>query len=199
MKQMLAAFAVLCVAGCTTLVYEAKYDIDLSAVTRRESSSEVKSFPAVRGHVFEDDFIKVTWTPFEKQLGLILVNKTNSSESVLWDQVSYEGPDGKPGRVIHEGVDAANRDAPMPPSVVAPGATLLDLIEPIAHLSAVTGQKSDRPLIPFASGTSEGEVRSRMARGTIKVLLPIVTNGTTREYLFRLSVKGTVFVAGWSS
>src|SRR6266849_8812689 len=109
MKRALALYAVvLSATACTTLVYDARYDIDLSAVARRERAGEVKRFIDVHGHTFEDEFIKVTWTPFETQLGLILVNKTDSSQSVLWDEISYLGPDGKSDRVMHEGVEVAN-------------------------------------------------------------------------------------------
>lgn len=201
MKRMLIVSALIYATACTTLVYEARYDVSLSAVQRRDAAGEVKRFDDVHGHAFEDEFIRVTWTPFETQLGLIVVNKTNSTQYVLWDQVSYEGTDGKPERVVHEGVDAANPAAPMPPRAVAPGATLLELLEPRSHLPVATVERRryDAPLIGLTHGTSEGEVRSRMVRGRIKVLLPIAANGTTREYLFEFSVKGTVVLAGWAS
>jgi hypothetical protein len=201
MKRKLILSAMICATACTTLVYDARYDISLSAVTRRDGAGEVKKFVHLHGHSFEDEFLRVTWTPFETQLGVILVNKTNSTQSVLWDRVSYQGADGKPERVVHEGVDAANSAAPMPPTLVAPGATLLELLEPRSHLPVATVERRryDAPLIGLTHGTSKGEVRSRMVRGTIKVLLPIAANGTTREYLFEFSVNGTVVPAGWSS
>ena len=89
----------------------------------------------------------------------------------------------------------------MPPTVVIPGGTLLELIEPTAHIywSTVYGRYDHRPLVGFTHGTSEAEVQSRMVHGTIKVLLPIETNGTIREYLFQFSVKGSVVPGGWAS
>jgi hypothetical protein len=201
MKRTIVMYALICTAACTTLVYDARYDVSLSEVGRRDGAGEVKKFVHLHGHSFEDEYIRVTWTPFETQLGLILVNKTDSTQLVLWDQVSYQGTDGKPERVIHEGVDATNPVASMPPTAVAPGATLLELLEPRSHLPAATVERRryDAPLIGVTNGTSEGEVRSRMVRGTIKVLLPIAANGTTREYFFDFSVNGTVVLAGWAS
>jgi len=160
----------------------------------------VKRFTDVRGHTFEDEFIRITWNPFETQLGLILANKTNSSQRVIWDEISYVGPEGRSDRVIHEGVKIADRDVSMPPTVVIPGGTLLDLIEPVGHIESRTRDgRYDKPLIGSTSGTTEAEVRSKMVHGTIRVLLPIETNGTIREYLFQFSVRGTVVLEGWSS
>jgi len=181
---IVAAF--LFAAACTTLVYTARYDLALSSVERRERGGETRRFSGLQGHVFEDEFVKITWTPFETQLGLNLTNKTPFSQRVLWDEVTYIGPDGRADRVVHEGS-------------LAGGGTLLDLIEPRAHVGARIGGTRDAPLVGYARGTSEGEVRSKMVHGTIKVLLPIETNGTIREYSFQFAVKGSVVLEGWSS
>jgi hypothetical protein len=198
MERTLALIAVVLFAtACTTLVYTARYDIGLSAVEQRERGGELKRFTDVRGHTFEDELVRVTWTPFDTQLGLILVNKTDSSQRVIWDDIRYAGPDGKSDRVIHEGVKIADRGLSMPPTVVIRGGTLLDLIEPIGHIDGYG--KNDRPLIGSTSGATEAEVRSKMVHGTIKVVLPIEVNGTIRVYSFQFSVGGDVVLRGWSS
>jgi hypothetical protein len=176
--------------ACTTLVYTARYDLALSSVERHERGGETRRFTGLQGRVFEDEVVKITWTPFETQLGLILTNKTRFSQRVLWDEVTYIGPDGRADRVVHES---------RPPSVVAGGGTLLDLLEPRAHTGARIGGTRDAPLVGYSRGTSEGEVRSKMVRGTIKVLLPIETNGSVREYLYEFAVRGRVVLEGWSS
>ena len=198
MERTLALMAVVLFAtACTTLVYTARYDIGLSAVERRESGGERKQFTDVHGHTFEDEFVRITWTPLDTQLGLILVNKTDSSQRVIWDDIRYAGPDGKSDRVIHEGINIADRGLSMPPTVVIRGRTLLDLIEPTGHIDGYG--KYDRPLIGSTSGGTEAEVRSKMVHGTIKVVLPIEVNGTIREYLFQFSVGGDVVLSGWAS
>jgi len=193
----------LSTTACTTLVYDARYDIDLSAVARRERGGDTKRFGDVRGHVFEDEFIKITWTPFDTQLGMILVNKSDSAQSVLWDEISYLGPDGKSDRVVHNGIEVAGAAVRMPPTVVAPHDTLLDLIEPTRHISlaryGVAGGRRDMPLIGVTHGTSAAKVQSQMVHGTIQLLVPIAANGTIHEYLFQFSVKGTVAPSGWAS
>jgi hypothetical protein len=132
MERTLALTAVVLFAtACTTLVYTARYDIGLSAVERRERGGELKRFADVHGHTFEDELVRITWTPLETQLGLILVNKTDSSQRVIWDDIRYTGPDGKSDRVIHEGVKIADRGVSVPPTVVIRGGTLLELIEPL--------------------------------------------------------------------
>jgi len=201
MERTLALIAVVLVAtACTTLVYTARYDIGLSAVERRERGDELKRFPDVHGHTFEDELVKITWTPLDTQLGLILVNKTDASQRVIWDDVRYVGPDGKFDRVIHEGVKPADRSLSMPPTVVIGRSTLLELIEPTGHIDSHPGRDNyDRPLIGSTSGGTEAEVRSKMVHGTIKVVLPIEVNGTIREYLFQFSVGGEVVLSGWSS
>jgi len=185
---IVAAFLVA--AACTTLVYTARYDLALSSVERHERGGETQRFTGLQGHVFEDEFVKITWTPFETQLGLVLTNKTQFSQRVLWDEIKYVGPDGRVDRVVHES---------RPPSAVAGGGTLLDLLEPTAHIGARIGGTRDAPLVGYSRGTSKAEVRSRMVHGTIKVLLPIETNGSVREYLFQFAVRGSVVLEGWSS
>ena len=224
MKRRLPLIAVILFAtACTeTLVYTARYDIGLSNVERHQRGGEVKRFADVHGHAFEDEFIKVTWSPFETQLGLILKNKMDSPQRVVWDHVRYVGPDGKPDRVIHEGVKIEdlgrfrsngakgpifpydlNPDASMPPTVVVGGGTLLDLIEPTGHIywSTITLSPglNHKALIGYESETTERKVRSKMVHGTIKVLLPIEMDGTIREYLFQFSITGDVVVTGWAS
>jgi hypothetical protein len=194
-RAIIAAF--LFAAGCTTLVYTVRYDLSLSSVERHERGGETARFTALQGHVFEDELVKITWTPFETQLGLILTNKTQSSQRVLWEEITYTGPEGRADRVVHEGI--AHPSAPMPPSIVAGGGTLLDLLEPTAHIGSRFGGTRDAPLIGYTRGTSEGEVRSKMVHGTIKFLLPIETNGSVREYLFQFAVRGSVVLEGWSS
>jgi hypothetical protein len=102
--------------------------------------------------------------------------------------------------VVHEGVNVADRGVSMPPTAVMRGDTLLDLIEPIGHIDSRPGYATyDRPLIGSTRGATEAEVRSKMVHGTIKVVLPIEMNGTTREYVFVFSVGGSVVLSGWSS
>jgi hypothetical protein len=201
MERTLALIAVVLLAtACTTLVYTARYDIGLSAVERGQRGGDVKRFTDVHGHTFEDELVRITWTPLDSQLGLILVNKTDSSQRVIWDEVTYAGPDGKSDRVIHEGVNNADRGASMPPTEIIRGGTLLDLIEPVGHIESRMGSvRSDRPLIGSTSGSTEREVRSNMVHGTIKVLLPIESNGTIHEYTFQFSVGGSVVLSGWAS
>jgi hypothetical protein len=203
-RKTAAIALVLFATGCTSLVYTARYDIGLSLVERRQRGGETKRFTDVHGHTFEDEFVKVTWTPFDSQLGLILTNKTDSSARIIWDEVIYAGPDKRSDHVIHEGVDITDRLMSMPPTVVMSGATMLDLIEPTRHIQpatvyGVSHEPSHAPLIGFTSGSTESEVRSKMVHGTIKVLLPIDANGAVREYLFQFSVKGSVVLTGWSS
>ena len=179
-RSMTLIVMLVVITGCTTRVYTAHYDIDLLTVARQESGGEARRFTNLHGHTFEDEFIRITWTPFETQLGMILVNKTTAPERVIWKEVAYIDPNGRSDKVIHEGVNPS----------VAPGDTLLDLLEP-------TGRGA--PLIGFTRGTSAGAVRAKMVHGNIEVLLPVEINGLTRNYRFRFGVKGNVVMSGWSS
>ncbi|HEX7139751.1 MAG TPA: hypothetical protein VF219_18005 [Vicinamibacterales bacterium] len=183
------SFGLLLLAGigCTTPVYVARYDIELSSVTRADGGVESARFTDLHGHTFQDDVIKTTWTPYDKQLGLILTNNTDHIQRVLWPQVRYVDATGKAERVVHEGT-----------TEIEPRKTILELIEPAGHLPAGSNRQ-EAPLIAYTYGYSERDVRSKMTRGTITVLLPIEGDGLTREYTFRFSVTGTVVRRGWSS
>jgi len=187
------------VAGCTTLVYQAVYDVDVSSVERRKAG-EVKSFNDVHGHTFEDEYVRVTWTPTQTNLGVLLVNKTDSLQRVAWDEIIYIGPDGKSDHIVHQSADLG---AAMPPTSVAPGSTLRDFLEPARHTywrsMGGPGHPYDAPLIANTFGPSEANVRSKMVHGTLTVLLPIAMNDTTREYVFHFVIKGGVILRGYSS
>jgi hypothetical protein len=186
---------VLAVTACTTLVYHALYDVDLTTARRQLRGEPAQRLDA-NGHRFDDGSIRIIWTPTELQLGMVLVNKTNSPLRVLWDEVRFIGPDGKVDRVVHE-AGTAQGATPLP-AFVAAGATLLDFIEPASHVRSLITH-GDAPLIGSTSGSSEAEVRSKMIRGTMEVVLPIEINGAVREYIFTMKIRGSVALSGWAS
>lgn len=137
-------------------------------------------------NVFEDDRIRIAWQPGVSQLGFALINKTDSSVRVLWDDASYVDVQGRTDRVMHQGIKFADRSASMPPTSIMHGATLDDVIAPVSNVywrqgygGGDVGGWQSRPLLTAAPA----------ANSTIKVLLPIESNGKVTEYVFIFGVR----------
>lgn len=70
-----------------------------------------------------------------EQIGFTLFNKTSSPMRVIWDECAFIDQAGRSHRVIHEGIRFIERDRPMAPAIVPPGAQLVDLFYPASYIT----------------------------------------------------------------
>jgi len=136
---------------------------------------------------FSDDRLTVNWQFNGSSVGLILTNKSDATLRVIWDDAAYIH-NGATGRVMHKGVKYIDRDQPQPPTAVAKGATLDDLLVPTDKvqywsgigwvtlpLFHVGGVIADQPLAERAQNFKGDKVQ---------ILLPIESAGAVHDYLF---------------
>lgn len=193
MRVHLLVIPLLLVFGCATgtSIPTRFYQYTLDLVERQERGSERESSLPSGPNEFEDDLIRITWTPGVTQLEFALTNKTDSSLRVLWDDASYVSPDGTADRIMHRGVKFTGRSASMPPTLVVYGSTLEDLIAPVSNVSwregfsrHDTGGWESKPLLTPGYDT-----------GSVKVLLPLESEGRIYEYIFNFDVAATTVTA----
>lgn len=68
-------------------------------------------------------------------VGFTLISMSDKALRIIWDECSFIEPTGESKRVIHLGADIAQRDRPMPPTLVPPRTTLKDLVQPTDRIS----------------------------------------------------------------
>ena len=79
---------------------------------------------------FEDDTIKILWSPLPEQFGFDLTNKSSDFMEVIWDQCSFVDQKGQTHKVFHIGVKYINKNESQPPSSVPPETNLSDMVVP---------------------------------------------------------------------
>lgn len=159
------------------------HELTLSEIERQPRGGVRQTFRPTSPNAFEDETLRIGWEPGESQLGFILTNKTDASMRILWDDASFVNTSGRGDRVMHQGVKFADRSASMPPTLIVHGATLDDLVAPASNVfwregyGSEGGNWASKPLL---SGAAES--------GSVKVLLPVESNGAVTEYLFAFNV-----------
>ena len=143
------------------------------------------------GMSYIDDMIAVDWSYiYRAKLNFKLKNKTTSTIRIKWDDAVYVNASGSIDRVMHAGVKYINRNESQPPSSIPAGAYIDDAVIPTSVISFV-------PYVGWIEGNLFGvSMDSREAKKqlentygkTVKVLLPIESNGIITDYEFSFTV-----------
>jgi hypothetical protein len=187
LQLVLVASMLAVQVGCAT---NAIGGLDLNKVDRPAEltsvcAGEIKAPDGSIRSTFEDDLLRIEWSGSSQafllttssSIGFVLQNKSNSTLKINWDGASFVDASGESRRVMHSGVKFMTRDEPQPPSVIAKGGTLTDSITPT---DAVVYGSEGWGTISFLDKKSIGR--------TVKVLLPIESDGKTYDYLFEFTV-----------
>ena len=197
---------VLVLSGCMN-AYVARYDIGLIEVERPANALErygeaeiVRSDSAgVVNYMFSDSLISVLWIPGGEQLNFVLQNKSSHSIKIVWDEAAFVHPSGLSSRVMHSGVRYIERNAPQPPSVVARGGSIVDLVVPTDNVYYVEGRYGGwRTHGLFQPHRASSSAKLATAKENIgkkaQVLLPIEIEGIVNEYTFSFEVQDVEIV-----
>lgn len=190
-------FTAVLLSGCGTM-YVASYDVGLDAVERPSDATQRYGPPeitradsaGVAKYQFSDSLITVTWLVLPQKIGFILENKADHSIKIIWDEAAFVDPNGLSMRVMHAGVSYADRNSPQPPTVVAKGGRISDVVHPTDYVDFIYGNWREMPIFaPYSAMTIEALEPARDHVGkTIQILLPIEIEGVTNEYTFTFKV-----------
>lgn len=86
-----------------------------------------------KGYVYKDSTILISFSLSETQIGFILQNLTKKPMFIDWDQSALILNESTE-RCIHSGIKYNEKDNAMPKSVIAPNASLKDLLLPASHV-----------------------------------------------------------------
>jgi hypothetical protein len=188
MKRLRTLLPLLLFCACATPSQPAAprtvpYEVVLAGVEHQPRGGARQHHATSGANTFEDERIRIVWTPEASQLGFELTNKTDASMRVLWDDASFVDIHGRGDRVMHQGVKFADRATSMPPTLIVHGATLDDLVAPVTNVywREDAGGWASKPLVAEGmkvTGTQQ-----------VRVLLPLESAGTVHEYLFDFAVR----------
>ena len=169
------------------------YDIELIEVERpkdveeRYGESEIVTLEDENGgtkYSFEDESIKIFWTPTYKQFWFLITNKTNHSMKIVWDDSTFVYVDNVNHKIAHSGMTYADRYASHPPSVIAKGTTITDFVFPADNIYYRNGWK-EHPIFPILG---EENIRNKFAGKIVQVMLPLQIREVVNEYIFTFKI-----------
>lgn len=145
------------------------------------------------GMSYQDSIIQIKWTYTSTAFEFTLLNKTNKSLKVNWEESAYIDENGESNRVFHKGIKFEDRSQAQPTTVVIRGSVLSDLVAPVDKVHYASGQYGGwytRPLFEVNSWTTSGAkaMEDKIRGKTVSILLPIVYEGRTREFIFNFKI-----------
>lgn len=200
MKKLLQILA-LSFSLCGCAMYSGYYNVGLSKVVNPGSNkkdfgkmkiTDLSSKSSLK-YCYEDSVLNITWdiTPF--QINFKMLNKTDHSIKIIWDESTFVDIDGNSSKIIHAGVRYLDRNNSQPPSIVASHSYLDDLVQPSKNIfmgSIYSGWKQ-LPILPNASYDKDEliSMTNKYTGKQMKVVLPIQIENTTNEYEFDFDIR----------
>ena len=139
---------------------------------------------------YEDDEIYLKAVFDNNVIDFNLVNKSNGTVRVLWDNGAYIDEIGASHRILHSSVKVVDKEKEQIPSVIAKGSQFSDNIFVSDYADIQGGALVYKPLLGYNSFRKQDEAEARLSsiKGTtVKLLLPIEIAGEMREYIFSFS------------
>ena len=184
-------------------VHKGSYDMKLQKVERTKNSennygeSKIVNFKeeGKSKYSYEDQMIKIVWTPVSTQFGFILDNKTNHSIKIIWDEAVYIDENGSSERVMHSGVKYSESTNPQIPTIIIKNGNVSDILIPVDNIYYVSGKYggwNTQPLFTdWAYSPEELYIVTQEYIGkSVKILLPLKIEGVVNEYIFTFKFEG---------
>ena len=180
----------LIMVGCAVPIY----DVGLSEVerpadaTKRYGEHKIVSFEEGEEtkYRFEDEMVEMVLFVDKKKISFSLLNKTKHSIQIVWDESVYIDQNGRRNRVMHQGVKYINKSQPQPPSIVARGATIEDVVIPADNVHLVGSSWRVYPLLPYSS--EDATDAKNLIGEKLQVLLALQIQGVVNEYIFSFTI-----------
>lgn len=196
MKTKIPLVVVFACAACAPQ-YQATYDLSLAAVERPETARQQYGAQVLvnvnedSAYRFEDELVRVVWTPTATNLGVRIENKTSHTIRVIWDNAAFVDKDGESQRVMHSGVRYIERDQPQPPSVIVRGGHIEDVIIPTEYVRPSSSLGWDEmSFFPITGSVAKADsTLAEYVGRRVQVLLPLEIQGVQNDYIFSFDIK----------
>ena len=173
--------------ACAIAMPPTEYDMPLVAVNRptdvenRWGPYELQLVDT--SYTYEDQLMQVAFVPSDGTFWFRLQNKSEHSIQLVWDEMAYVGPSGLSSGVASGETRMMDVGQSRPPSVVPPGASLVDLAIPTTHL--VRGLYGHTILDFVPADSSAGGYEGK----EIRLTFPVRVRETVNEYTFVFTLK----------
>lgn len=209
MKRIFQFFVIvpllmLLLVSCGSVM--ALYDVGLSSVESPENAKEqfgetkiVKiTEDKLDKYRYEDKYISITWYYLTTQLEFELVNKSDFTLKINWDDVSYVDYNGNVSRIMHKGVKYSEREQSQGSINIPKNGRLFDIIVPTSNVYLSQGfyvptEWKHTAIFPCYY-KNKSEMKKDVANGTwigrtVRVLFPIEIEGVKNDYTFEFRVE----------
>lgn len=223
MKKLILSIAVgsLLMASCTSVRYQAHYEVKLSEVKKSEKgvptqiSSSLDTLKGTKSNCYSDSTIRVCFTPTSKDIHFEMTNLTDQNLKLVWDE-SMITTVGSQSKVMHDGVKFIDRNQYQQPSIIYPNQTFKDMFTPTENVywrdgvysqyGSTPGGWEQKPLLldkNYINGGTEvldsakfvDYVTSMKNGGKIQINMPIIVDDTKRkDYRFDFKIADGVIV-----
>lgn len=197
--------------GCATMnTMSAKYTIELQKVEKPKEPKKQYNEKTIEvleenKYIYEDDLIKITLFPSANDILFTIINKTDYSLKIIWDEASYIDPINLNHKIIHKGVKYINKNQSQPPSIISSKGNLMDRIissDNVFFISGRYGGWRELPFLPINANYNDTpesfNKKVKLFEGrTIKLLLPIRIQDITTEYTFVFNIKSVEIGKSW--
>jgi hypothetical protein len=116
----------------------------------------------------------------EDGISFSLTNKLDAPIQIDWNATSYVDTTNEAQRVMHSGVKFIDRDKPMVPTTIPPGAAAKDIMIPISNVNYSSGAGAGWRTRALFGDWIYGHVPMKPG-GTFSVLLALVVDGKTQH------------------
>lgn len=190
--------------GCASQQNLVSYDVGLTQVESPANAkvqygeTKIISFTetgdkneSITKYSYEDDYITIVWYVTYSQFNFTLINKTNYTIKINWDDISYVDYKGQTGRVMHAGIKYTDRNNSQPHSLIPRGASLKDMLLPTenVYFSQNIGWR-EYSLIPnsISDPSKIDIIASQYVGKTLSILMPIYIENVQNDYMFTFNI-----------
>jgi len=167
--------------------YYLKYDISLWKVEKPSMAKEKAGNSQIISNIYEDEFINISWAIDPIAIAFTLLNKTDHSLKIIWDEAVFVDAIGGNHRIFHSGVRYIDRNAPQSPSIIVRKGQLTDTIYPTDYVH-FSDEWEEEPILPHSESGGDPELLLEEGKlyigSTLQILLPLEINGKINEYIF---------------
>jgi len=147
---------------------------------------------------FEDEKIKIIWTPTPSRFLFIITNKTQDTIMIAWKKAAYIDENGSVKKVMHSAMVFAEKDGSHLSTAVASDSSVSGFILPTDNVYWVSGDMAGwrkKPLFPYYNRTSAEDlmVEAKEYQGkSVQVLLPFDVQNSIYNYRFTFKISDVV-------
>ena len=147
---------------------------------------------------FEDEKIKIIWTPTPSRFLFIITNKTQDTIMITWKKAAYIDENGSVKKVMHSAIVLAEKNSSHLPTAVASNSSVSGFILPTDNVYWVSGDMAGwrkKPLFPYYNRTSAEDlmVEAKEYQGkSVQVLLPFDVQNSIYNYRFTFKISDVV-------